>query len=377
MIYLDYAAATPLDPSVEKAMSPYWRDKFFNPSANYLAGRAIGADIAKARAVVASLLGAKPSEIIFTAGGTEADNLAINGIMQSHPGSKLLISAVEHEAVLAAAKSYSHQVIPVTKQGLVDVKKLASMIDDQTVMVSIMYANNEIGSVQPLRQIADLIKQVLQQRQQQNNDLPLYFHTDASQAANYLDIHAHRLGVDLMTLNGGKIYGPKQTGALFVKAGLVLRPQIVGGGQERGLRSGTENVPGIIGFAKALAVTQDLRAAELKRLQKLQNDFIKELQKAIPRVVINGGKARLPNNVHITIPGIDNERVMMQLDERGIVCAVGSACSASDEEPSHVLKAIGLSDADAQSSLRFSMGRSTTANDIVQTVSALQQLVGQ
>lgn len=377
MIYLDYAAATPLDPAVEAAMKPYWRQKFYNPSATYLAGRGIAADIAQARASVARQLGAKPSEIIFTAGGTESDNLAINGVMQRFPNAKLLVSAIEHEAVLQAAESYAHEIIPVTDKGFVDTKSLAQRIDDTTVLISVMYANNEIGTIQPLRQVADTIKQVLTDRRQRGNPLPLLLHADASQAANYLDLHVSRLGVDLMSLNGGKIYGPKQTGALYVKAGLNLAPQIKGGGQERGLRSGTENVAGIIGFAKALEIAQILRPTELKRLQQLQTNFIKQLQASIPSVAINGGNQRLPNNVHVTIPGTDNERVMMQLDEQGIVCAVGSACSASNEEPSHVLKAIGLTDAAAQASLRFSMGRKTTQKELVTTVRALQTIVNQ
>jgi cysteine desulfurase len=375
MIYLDYAAATPLDEKVEAAMQPYWRQKFYNPSANYLSGRAVAADIARARAVVAQQLGAKPSEIIFTAGGTEADNLAINGIMQRYPEANLLVSAVEHEAILQVATNYNCQQIPVDAQGTVDLEALAKQIDDQTVLVSVMYANNEIGTIQPLRKIADLIKQVLADRQKDGNKLPLYFHTDASQAANYLDVHVSRLGVDLMTLNGGKMYGPKQTGALFVRAGLILQPQVQGGGQERGLRSGTENVAGIIGFAKALEVAQSTRTQEVARLNDLRDRFVLGLSSKIPAVVINGSKQRLPNLVHLTIPDTDNERVMMELDEQGIICAVGSACSASNDEPSHVLKAIGLSESSAQSSLRFSMGRQTSWNDLETTILALQKIV--
>lgn len=377
MIYLDYAAATPLDPAVEAVMKPYWRQNFYNPSATYLAGRGVAADIAQARANVAQQLGAKPSEIVFTAGGTESDNLAINGVMQRFPKAKLLVSAIEHEAVLQAADLYAHDLIPVNDKGFVDVERLAQLIDETTVLVSVMYANNEIGTIQPLRQVADIIKQVLANRRQRGNQLPLFLHTDASQAANYLDLHVSRLGVDLMSLNGGKIYGPKQTGALFVKAGLNLVPQIKGGGQERGLRSGTENVAGIVGFAKALEIAQLLRPTELKRLQQLQNNFIKQLQTSIPSVVINGGMQRLPNNVHITIPGTDNERIMIQLDEQGIVCAVGSACSASNEEPSHVLKAIGLTDVEAQASLRFSMGRKTSQKELSTAALTLQKIVNQ
>jgi cysteine desulfurase len=375
MIYLDYAAATPLDPTVEAVMQPYWQEKFYNPSANYLAGRAVAAEIAQARSSVARQLGAKPSEIIFTAGGTESDNLAIDGIMQAYPQANLLVSAVEHEAVLQAAAAYNHTRIPVSQSGMVDVDQLAERIDSKTVLISVMYANNEIGTIQPLRKVADVVKRIRAERSKAGNTLPLYLHTDASQAANYLDLHISRLGVDLMTLNGGKIYGPKQTGALFVAAGLVVLPQVRGGGQERGLRSGTENVAGIIGFSEALEMTQSMRTDEVKRLQILQQSFQERLQESIPNLEINGGKQKLPNIVHITIPGIDNERVMMQLDEQGIICAVGSACSASNEEPSHVLTAIGLSVAQAQSSLRFSLGRKTTAKDLEKTVLALQKIL--
>lgn len=374
MIYLDYAAATPVDPQVVAAMQPFWQEQFYNPSATYLRGQTVAKSLAAARNVVAAKLGARPSEIIFTAGGTEADNLALNGIMQQYPNATLLVSAVEHHAVLKTAENYPHHIIPVTKGGLVDVEKLTQQIDDQTVLISVMYANNEVGTIQPIRQISQLVKSELQRRKKNGNDLPLYFHTDASQAANYLDLHVSRLGVDLMTLNGGKIYGPKQTGALFVRAGISLQPQILGGGQERGLRSGTENVAGSVGFARALEIAQEERNDEADRLKEIRETFIDELQKAIPSVIINGAKQHLPNNIHITIPGIDNERVMMQLDEAGIMCAVGSACSASSDEPSHVLKAMGISDEEAQSSLRFSMGRQTTLKDIQKVVKTLQKL---
>ena len=376
MIYLDNAAATPVDSDVLAAMQPYWQDQFYNPSANYLAAREVSKHLEDARAEVAACLGARPAEVIFTAGGTEADNLAINGVMQKYPKAKLLVSAVEHDAILAAAQAYSHKLIPVSNTGVVNLVELAVQVDPQVVLISVMYANNEIGSIQPISQIAQLVKKVLKERQTTGNKLPLYLHTDASQAANYLNLQVSRLGVDLMTLNGGKIYGPKQTGALYVKADIVLNPQIVGGGQERGLRSGTQNVAGSVGFARALSIAQQMRPAEAKRLQMLQQSFIKQLQAAIPEVVINGGKQRLPNNIHITIPDTDNELLMMQLDEKGIICAVGSACSASNQEPSHVLKAIGLTDEQAQSSLRFSMGRVTTAQDVKTTVHILQQLQG-
>lgn len=353
-------------------MKAYWQDQFYNPSATYLAARSVHAAIVEARQTVAGCIGARPVEVIFTAGGTEADNLAIHGVMQRYPKANLVVSAIEHEAILQAAKQYDHQIAPVNAKAQLDLAKLEKLINDQTVLVSVMYANNEVGSIQPISKVAGIVKQVREARRQAGNDLPLYLHTDASQATNYLDIHVSRLGVDLMTLNGGKIYGPKQTGALFVKAGLQLAPLVQGGGQERGLRSGTENVPGIVGFTKALELAQTTRKDEVSRLSELQKLFETELQDAIPEAVINSRGSRLPNFMHITIPGTDNERLMMQLDEQGIMCAVGSACQASNDDPSHVLMAMGLSEKDAQSSLRFTMGRSTTKADVSKVVAALK-----
>lgn len=375
-IYLDHAAATPVDERVLAAMQPYFSQSFYNPSAAYLAAQTVRQDVDAARANAAQVLGARASEIIFTAGGTEANNLAIHGVMRAFPGKKMIASSIEHESVLAAAQSYGHAEGLVGADGVVDVPALARLIDDNTVLVSVMYANNEVGTVQPIRDIAALVRDVLAARQRTGNVLPLYLHTDAAQAANYLDVHVSRLGVDLLSLNGGKVYGPKQSGALYVRTGLRLRPFVDGGGQERGLRSGTENVPGIIGFSAALGITQDMRRDETRRLQQLQELFFGLLAAGAPTAVINGSRSkRLPNNVHITLPGTDNERVLMALDEAGIMAAAGSACSASSEEPSHVLRAMGILPAAAQSSLRFTMGRSTTEADIRRTVAELTRIV--
>lgn len=374
-IYLDYAAATPMDRRVLKAMQPFFSDTFYNPSANYLAAKAVSKDLLMARTAVAHWLGARPLEIIFTAGGTEANNLAIQGIMQRYPEANVVVSAIEHESVLAPAEAYAHKVATVDKQGKLNLDDLKRKVDDQTVLISVMYANNEVGTVQPLRDVAQLVKDIRDARRKQGNAFPLYLHTDACQAANYLDLHAARLGVDLMTLNGGKIYGPKQSGVLFIKSGIELHPQILGGGQERNLRSGTENVAAAIGFAEALDIAQDTRHEEARRLTELQQYFMMQLETQLPGVVINGSrKKRLPNNVHITLPKTDNERVLVELDEQDILAAAGSACSASDEEPSHVLKAMGVNDKDAQSSLRFTMGRTTTKKEIDQVIAALKLL---
>lgn len=376
VIYLDNAAATPLDEAVFAAMQPYLTDLYFNPSAQYLSARSVKKDLEAARTRVAHWFGSRPSEVVFTAGGTEANNLVINGVMHHFPEANVIVSSVEHDSVIKPAEQYDHKLAPVDQTGVVDVDALLKLLNDQTVLISIQYANNEVGVVQPIRQITQAVAEIKKLRQKAGNSLPLYVHTDACQAPAHLDIHTARLGVDFMTINASKIYGPKQTGALFVKAGTVLDGQILGGGQERGLRSGTENIANSIGLATALDIVQERRHDEVSRMQGLQKLFIELISEKIPVAVINGSrKHRLPNNVHVTIPDYDNERLMMELDEKGVLCAVGSACSASNEEPSHVLKAMGMSDADAQSSLRFTMGHQTSEDNVRKTVEILASLV--
>ena len=377
-IYMDHAAATPVDRTVLAAMQPYFTDNFYNPSAIYLAARAVKQDVSAARAEVAKVIGAKPSEIIFTAGGTEANNLAIAGIMRKYPNSNCVIASTEHESIQQVAARFAYKEAMVDAQGVVDIASLTKVIGPKTVLVSVAYANSEIGTIQPLTQISKLVQAIRQQRKQQGNSLPLYLHTDASQAACYLDMHVHKLGVDLLTLNGGKMYGPKQSGALYVNTGIELSPLILGGGQEANVRSGTENVPAIIGFARALHIAHQQAKNETTHMLKLQTYFIDRLQKTFPNSAINGSlKHRLPNNIHVTLPGIDNERVVMELDERGIMCATGSACSASSEKPSKVLEAIGLSHDESRASLRFTMGRSTTTAQIDKTMAALSKILHQ
>jgi cysteine desulfurase len=374
-IYLDHAAATPVDERVLEAMLPYYREQFYNPSATYLPARAVAAKLNEARASVAHWLGARPSEIIFTAGGTEANNLAIQGVMNQYPDGNVVVSSIEHDSVLLPAHEYDCREVGVTADGTIDLQALEAAIDDRTVLVSIIYASNEIGTIQPLRDVAAILERKRAERQI-GKDYPLYFHTDACQATNYLDLQVARLGVDLLTINGGKIYGPKQSGALYVSSQVVLNPIIRGGGQERNLRSGTENVAQSVGLAKALDLTQQARHDETKRLQALQESFFKALEQQIPDCIINGSrKKRLPNNIHVTFPGVDNERLLIQLEEQGILAAAGSACSASSDEPSHVLKAIGLSDETAQSSIRFTMGQTTTETQLTEVIASLQQLI--
>jgi cysteine desulfurase len=376
MIYLDHAAATPMAPEVLAAMQPFFSEQFYNPSANYMAAQKVRRSLDAARSGVAAILGARASEIIFTAGGTESDNLAITGIMQQFPTGNVVVSGIEHDAVLEPAAQFDRRVAGVNEQGMIDLEDLKTKIDDDTVLVSVMYANNEVGTVQPIRKIAQIVEEIRDARRHAGNATPIYFHTDACQAANYLDLHVARLGVDLMTLNGGKIYGPKQSGILYVSSRVNLKPIIRGGGQERNLRSGTENVAAAVGFARALQLVQTTRHEEGVRLGELQTEAFKLISERLPEVIVNGSmKLRLPNNIHLTIPGQDNERLLVELDERDILAAAGSACSASDEEPSHVLRAMGLTDVDAQASLRFTMGHATTKADVTKLVDILVELV--
>lgn len=376
MIYMDYAAATPMDESVFTAMRPYFTEKFFNPSASYLAAQHVKRDLSDARARVAHWFGARSSEVIFTAGATEANNLAIHGVMQQYPNANIVVSSIEHESILAPAHQYPCREVPVQPTGLIDMDALQAAIDDSTALVSVMYANNEVGTIQPISHIGQLIEAIRKDRRKRGVDMPIYLHTDAAQAANYLDLHAARLRVDLLSVNGGKMYGPKQTGVLFVSSKVRLSAQTTGGGQERGLRSGTENVAGFIGLSRALELVQERKHEEGKRLRELQRLFMQLLKEQIPQAVVNGSKNhRLPNNVHITIPGQDNERILMSLDEQGIICAAGSACSASNEEPSHVLRAMGLRDEEAQASLRFTFGLHTSESDVHTVVQNLASLV--
>lgn len=374
--YFDYAAATPLDKNVIASMLPVMNGQFFNPSSSHKLGRAAKAELDLQRKKAAELLGVKPINIVFTAGASEANNLAISGVMQAHPNGNVIVSAVEHESVMAVSQKYDVRVAPVDERGLVILEELEKLIDEQTALVSVMYANNEVGTIQPLRRISQMLEVVRATRKDHKNTQPIYLHTDATQAVNYLDVHAHRLGVDLMTIGGGKIYGPKQTGLLCVLGGISLTPQVYGGGQEWGYRSGTENLAQITGLVQAMAQSQALRNTEVDRLRILQHQTIKRIRVLSPEIIVNGHlKHRLPNNIHVTLPGYDNERLIMQLEEMGVYVAAGSACAASSDRPSHVLRAMGLSDEAAQSSLRITMGRGTDENSVELLCSSIAELL--
>lgn len=362
-IYLDYAAATPLDKRVLAAMQPYFGDKFYNPSSLYTAAREVNQVYAAARGSVARLLGAKSGEIYFTAGATESINLAIGGIQKAYPKAEVIISAIEHDAVVQSAGNKA-LICSVGPSGVIDLAGLEKLISKDTVLVSVMLANNELGTVQPIAKVGKLLEQVRSKRLKNGNNLPIYLHTDASQAGNYLDLKVDRLKVDLLTLNGGKMYGPKQSGALYVRSGVRLEPIIKGGGQERGLRSGTENVAGSIGLAKALELAQASKDKETKRLGGLRDRLLSQLLK-IEGTRQNGeASPRLPNNINIRIGGINGETLVHYLDHAGLLVATGAACSANKGTVSRSLLAIGLKEDEANSSLRITLGRFTTKDEI-------------
>lgn len=369
-IYLDHAATTYSDPKVVETMLPYFTKIYGNPSALYSKGTQANGALNDARRAMARLLGALPENIIFTAGGSESDNLAIYGIAQAHPnkGKHIITTAIEHHAVLGPIEDLEKQgwavtYLKVDDQGFVNINEFKNALRSDTVLVSIMYANNEVGTIEPIGEIG---REILKHRKDNNTIFP-YFHTDACQAAEYLSLDVEKLHVDLMTINGSKIYGPKGIGLLYVRRGVRIKPQILGGGQERHLRAGTENVPAIMGLSTALQIAQQNGQKEADRLNKLTTYFFKELKDKIPKIRLNGpviGSSRLTNNLNIAFDGVEGEALLLYLDEYGIMCSNGSACTSESVDPSHVLTAMGLNAKSAQSSIRFTLGRSTTKEEI-------------
>ncbi len=380
-IYLDHAATTYTDPQVVKAMLPYFTEIYGNPSALYHKGIEANGALNDARRTVSKLIGALPENIIFTAGGSESDNLAIYGIAEAYSdkGKHIITTAIEHHAVSHPFEDLKKQgwevtYLKVDEEGFVDINEFKKALRPDTVLVSVMYANNEIGTVEPISEIG---REILKYRKDNNTAYP-YFHTDACQAAEYLSLDVEKLHTDLMTINGSKIYGPKGIGILYVRRGVKIKPQIVGGGQERHLRAGTENVPAIIGFAKALELAQENGSKENARLTKLTEYFLKELEEKIPKIKLNGppiGPERLPNNLNIAFEDVEGEALLLYLDEYGIMCSNGSACTSELVEPSHVLTAMGLSPKLAQSSIRFTLGHNTAKDDIDYVMKYLPEIV--
>lgn len=389
-IYLDFAATTPVDVKVVKAMEPFWGRLFGNPSSLYGQGREAKKAVDEVRKMIADIIGAKSSEIIFTAGGTESCNLAIFGAARmntnfktdKHGSPHLITSAIEHHCVLnsfkaLAGEGYRTSLIGVDVNGFIKINELKAAVKPETILISVMLANNEIGTIEPIIEIGKWLKGKNQERRQKHQP-QIIFHTDACQAAGLLDLDVNRFGVDLMSVNGSKIYGPKQTGFLFVKDGVNLKPLIYGGGQERNLRSGTENVPGIVGLAKALELSTKDKKLRNFEILKLQKYFISKLIK-IPGVRLNGHEAddqkRLTNNINVTIKGVEGEALMLYLDSYGIAVSTGSACSTGNSDASHVLLAIRRSEKDAKSSIRFSLGKTTTKADLDYVLKVLPDIV--
>ncbi|MBS3091067.1 cysteine desulfurase [Candidatus Pacearchaeota archaeon] len=369
-IYLDYAATTPLDPQVLKEMLPYFSEKYGNPSSMHEKGLEAKQAIEDSRKTIAKILNCNPGEIIFTSSGTESINLALKGIAFANKdrGNHIITSKIEHHVVLDTCKYLESQGFRVTyldvdKYGLVNPFDVANAITGRTILISIMYSNNEIGTIQQIEEIGIIAK-----------SRKVLFHTDACQSG-LLDLDIKKLGVDLLTMNGSKIYGPKGSGILYIKEGIKITPLLHGGGQENKLRSGTENVPGIIGFAKALELIQKDKEKESKRLIELRDYLIKELLE-IPKTRLNGSTdKRLPNNVNITFFGVEGEAMVNQLSDLGIYISTGSACDSKKEESSHVLRAIGLSAKNAQDIVRFSLGKYTKEEDINYVIKAVKEIV--
>lgn len=378
LIYLDHAAATPVSESVMRAMAPYFSEKFFNPSSAYIKGVEVRRDYEAAKDEIARTIGAKSDELVMTAGATESINLAFSAINNFDDG-EILVGKFEHHSVLAAAdRSGSVQKINITKKGMIDLEDLRSKISPQTVLVSVMIANNETGAIQPLASVAEIIRAERLRRLENDETRPIYLHSDASQGVGQVDVHVSRLGVDMLTINAGKIYGPKQTGLLWVSKDVRLQAQIVGGGQERNLRSGTENVPSVIGFARAMKLAEKHRKSENERLKNLKTDFIKILKSNFSEtelVSVADSKKQLNSHIAISFPGVDAERIIFMLETQNVMVSTGSACAANKHTRSQTLAAMGLGDEVINGSLRISLGKLSTAENTRRAAEIISQTI--
>ena len=372
-IYLDYNATTPVDREVLDAMLPYFSGSFGNASSIHSTGQRGRAAVDAARESVAALLGAKPSEIVFTGGGTEADNLALFGVVApcAQPRRHLVTTPIEHHAVLNSAEALEKQGVDVTyvpagRDGVLDPEEIHEAVRPETVLISVMLANNEIGTIQPIEEIGRIAAEE-----------DIYFHCDAVQAAGKLPLDVNQLGVDLLSISAHKIYGPKGVGALYVRTGTELEPIFHGGHHERDRRPGTENVPGIVGLGKAAQLAIKNLASDAARLAALRDKFESALL-SLPGVRVNGNalhRHRVANTCNLTFDAVGGEALVIALDLQGIACSTGAACSSGAVAPSHVLTAIGLSPDQARSSLRFSLGRPTTAEEIDQAIAIIPTVV--
>lgn len=387
-IHLDYASLTPIDKRVLTVMKNFSSKSFANPSSWYKEGVSAKKAVDEARKNVAQFLAARPDEITFTSGGTEGNNMAILGVVENlrsqdiaYEDMHIIISAIEHSSVRECASYLSERgvkvdMLSVSSDGIVNPDDLKKMIRPNTALVSIMTVNNEIGSIMPIRELAKVIRHA----REQNSDSSIYnfqdikyplFHTDAAQAG-YQELNVDRLGVDMLTLDGSKIYGPRGVGALYVRRNLVLAPIVHGGGQEKGKRSGTENLPGIMGFAKAIELVKAERENQTKKLHALRNFFVAELKSVRPDTIMRGNPEHVsPHILNVEIPGLDSEFFVLQLDAKGVMCSTKSSC-LRDEDESYVLKAIG---AHSRNSVRFSFGRFTTMGELKRAVKVIGEVI--
>lgn len=374
MIYLDHAAATPLNPKALDAMTPYFSEQFYNPSAPYLPAKRVREAYETAKNTIAHSIGAKGTDLIMTAGATESINLAFT-VLQAAPGARALVLSTEHTAVLATARQYLHDLIPVDHFGRIDLNRFAEQLTDDVLLVSVSLANNELGTIQPLAEIAELCRKARQSRLERGIARPLYLHSDASQALGLIELNVARLGVNLLTINAAKCGGPKGVGALYLGHEVKLQPVVYGGGQERGLRSGTENVPGVIGFAVATEEAKAHLTSNRKKYQKMTEILRKTLSEiGCPEPIFLGNpKHQLSNFLPVVFPGLDAERLIYKLEARGILVSTGAACAANKGTKSHVLAAIGLSDTEIAGSLRISLGSTNTLGQIIEAAKIIRE----
>ena len=375
MIYLDYAAATPLSEKAKRAMLPYFDEKFFNPSAAYLPAVETRKDYERAKDEIAHVIGAKGVDLVMTSGATEANSLAFAAVNED---AEVLISAVEHPSVIENAKRKNWQTINVDQTGRIDIEDFKKKLSPKTQLVSICLASSELGTVQPLSDVSRIIAEERQRRALADEKTPLYFHSDASQGLGLMEVKVARLGVDMLTINAAKVYGPKGIGALYVGHNVRLKPQNFGGGQEMGLRSGTENVPATIAFAAAIMDAEKHINSERKRLAALRDNLRKKLVDGLGEdAIIFHGKAKnqLVNFLPLSLPGLDAERLIFALEDEGVYLSTGAACAASKGEKSPTLKAIGLKDDEIAGSLRITLGRPTTEKDIEEAAAAIIEAV--
>jgi len=376
LIYLDNAASTAVHPEVVKEMMPYFDVQYGNPSSIHQFGRKAKNAIQKARKQVAALIGAEPDEILFTSGGTESNNTILYGIPKlqgSHlDQNHIITSSIEHEAILEPCRDLEKNgvkvtYLPVDEHGIVNPNDITNLVNPQTVIVSVMFANNEVGTIQPIKEISKIC-----------NKYQIPLHTDAVQAVGKVPINVKELGVDALSISSHKINGPKGVGALFIKKGLTIAPEILGGGQENGMRSGTENVASIVGFGKACEIAKERLNENISHFQTLHSSMLSRIVKEIPHVKLNGHtEKRIFNNIHLTFLGVNGEDLIIKLDEHGIAASTGSACSVHTQKASHVLKAMGFNHEQITGSLRISFGYMNTLDEVEQAVEVLKKVVAE